>query len=167
MPSLIELGTVATMLVSPDNYDELKLWLGRMVVLAMPDIEVGSDIDPVRVLDGFAKKAPAKAREGLSLAIGDLVEMTSDWPSDRVIATDHQLLAAGLSTLSEVRALFSKTISRVVRRGSIRSDAEYHSVRNAAERPSEHQATLWSMIEAYEAQRSSDVRNGSDSTVGC
>lgn len=157
MPPLIDLGTVAMMLVTPNNYDELRLWLGRMVVLAMPDIEVGSDIDPVRVLDGFAKKSPAKARESLALAIGDLVEMTSDWPKDRVIATDHQLLATGLSTLSEVRALFSKTISRVLRRGSIRSDAEYYSVRNAAERPSEHQPMLWSMIEAYEAGRFSEV----------
>lgn len=53
------------MLVNPENYEGLRLWLGRMVVLVMPDIEVGSDIDPVRVLDGFAKTAPAKARQDL------------------------------------------------------------------------------------------------------
>jgi hypothetical protein len=158
LPSFIKVGTIAQMLVSPDNYDELRLWFGRMVALAMPDVEVGSDIDPIRVVDGFANKAPAKARASLTLAIGDLVELTGDWPDDRVVSTDQEFLAAGLPTLSEVRALFSRTISRVVRRGSIRSDVEYHSVRNAAERPGEHQAMLWSLIEAYEAKQPSDVR---------
>lgn len=158
MPSLLKVGTIATMLVTPDNYDELRLWLGRMVVLVVPDMEVGSAIDPVRALDCFAEKAPAKARAGLALAIGDLVELTGDWSADLVVTTDQEFLAAGLPTLSDVRALFSRAISRVVQRGSIRSDVEYHSVRNAAERPGEHQAMLWSMIEAYEAPRSCDVR---------
>lgn len=146
------------MLVSRDNYDELRLWLGRMVTAAMPEIEAGSDIDPVRVLDGFAEKSPAKAREGLALAIGDLVEMTGDWSSDRLIATDHELQAVGLPTLTQVRTFFNKTIKLVMRRGSIKTEAEYHCVRNAAEKPSEHQPALWSLIEAYETQRSNGVR---------
>lgn len=145
------------MLVSRYNYDELRLWLRRMVTAAMPDIEAGSDIDPVRVLDGFAKKSPAKAREALALAIGDLVEVTGDWAVERTIAIDHELQADGLPTLTQVRTLFNKNIRRLMRRGSIKSEAEYQSVRNAAERPSDHQPALWSLIEAYETQRSNGV----------
>ena len=146
------------MLVSRDNYEELRLWLRRMAAAAMPDIEAGSEIDPVRVPDGFAKESPAKAREGLALAIGDLVEMTGDWSVERTIAIDHELQADGLPTLTWVRTLFNKNIKRVMRRGSIKSEAEYYSVRNAAERPSDHQSALWSLIEAYETQRSNGVR---------
>jgi hypothetical protein len=138
------------MLVRPDNYEKLRQWLKHMVAQAMPEW-AGSEIDPVQVLDGFAKKAPAKARVGLALAVGDIVEMTNDWSSDRVALVDRELREAGLPDLSEVRVTFSKAVSRVLRRGSIRSEAEYYLVRNAAEIPSELQSTLLALTEAYEA----------------
>jgi hypothetical protein len=135
------------MLVRAENYEQLRLWLRSMVALTMPDIEAGSEIDPVRVLDGFPK---AKAREGLTLAIGDIVEMTNGWSPSRIALIDRQLFEEGLPSLSEIQVVFSKTVTRVVRRGVIKSDAEYYLVRNAAELPSEHQPILLSLIEAYE-----------------
>lgn len=138
------------MQVRPDNYEKLRLWLRHMVAPAMPDIEAGSEIDPVQVLDGIAKKAPAKARVGLALAVGDIVEMTNDWSSDRVALVDRELREAELPTLSEVRVTFNKAVNHVLRRGAITSDAEYYLVRNAAEMPSEHQPTLLALTEAYE-----------------
>lgn len=137
------------MLVRAENYEQLRLWLRSMVALTMPDIETGSEIDPVRVLDGFPK---AKAREGLALAIGDIVEMTNGWSPSRIALIDRQLFEDGLPSLSEIQVVFSKTVTRVVRRGVIKSDAEYYLVRNAAEFPSEHQPILLSLIEAYEAR---------------
>lgn len=137
--------------MNPDNYEKLRLWLGHMVTQAMPDIEAGSEIDPVQVLDGIADKAPAKARLGLALAVGDIVEMTNDWSGDRVGLVDRELQEAELPTLSEVRVTFGKAVNRVLRRGSIKSDAEYYLVRNAAETPGEHQSKLLALAAAYEA----------------
>jgi hypothetical protein len=71
---------------------------------------------------GIAVKSLAKARSGLGMAIGDVVEFTSDWPASDVTAFNHELSQSGLPTLSEVRARLSKLVQRVVRRGHIKSD---------------------------------------------
>lgn len=56
--------------------------------------------------------------------------------------------------MSVVRAKFDKALGRILRRGVIKTDDEFYLVRNAAEAPSEHQTTLWTMIDAYENRAS-------------
>ena len=139
------------MLVRAENYEHLRLWLRHMVAVTLPDIRPGSEIDPVQVLDGFPK---AKARAGLGLAIGDFVEMTNHWLPDQIARIDQQLLEEGLPSLSEMQTVFSKAVTRVVRRGTIKSDAEFYLLRNAAELRGAHQSELWALIAAYEARLS-------------
>lgn len=85
------------------------------------------------------------------MAIGDVVQFTSDWPISDVSACDDELLQLGLPTLSEVRARFSKLVQRVVRRGQIKNDDEFYAVRNAAEQQGADCTGLWALLEAYEA----------------
>ena len=82
------------------------------------------------------------------MAINDIVEMTSDWTTERVDTVDIALKQIGLPTLTEVRGRFSKLVQRAVRRGSIRDEVEYYAVRNAAEFGEAEQ--LWQLLSAYE-----------------
>ncbi|MNU25257.1 hypothetical protein D3C71_135960 [compost metagenome] len=123
-----------------------------MVRLAMPDVVPGSDIDPIVVLDRFAETSPAKARRGLSMAIGDIVEMTSNWPLDKIVEADRQLSAADLPSLSAVCAKFSKAVAKIVRKGVIANDAEFYLVRNATEMTGDHRQVLLNLAEAYEGK---------------
>jgi hypothetical protein len=86
------------------------------------------------------------------MAIGDVVEFTSDWPASEVAACDSELSQSGLPTLSEVRGRFSKLVQRVVRRGHIKSEDEFYALRNAAEQPGADAVSLWTLLEAYETR---------------
>lgn len=107
---------------------------------------------PVAVLDGMAVKTPAKVRSGLGMAIGDLLEFTNDWPASEVTGCNQELSQSGLPTLSEIRARFSKLVQRVVRRGQIKTDDEFYALRNAVEQQAADTASLWPLLEAYEAR---------------
>ena len=140
------------MQVQPEEYEVLRDWFSHMVRLTMPDVAPGSDIDPIVVLDRFAETSPAKARKGLSMAIGDIVEITSNWPLNKIAEADRQLSKADLPSLSAVCAKFSKAVARIVRKGVITNDAEFYLVRNAAEMTGEHQQVLFKLVEAYEGK---------------
>lgn len=140
------------MIVRAENYEQYRLWLASMVALTMPDVEAGSDVDPIRVLDETAETAPARAREGLGQAIGDVVEMTMNLSSDELTLIDQNLVAHGLPTLTELRLLFNKVVRRVMRRGSITSEAEYYLMRNAAEVCGDQQGRLLELVGEYESR---------------
>jgi hypothetical protein len=82
--------------------------------------------------------------------------MTASWPSEKVAAIDYGLQAQGLPSLTEIRILFSKAVARVVRRGRIEDDTEYHAVRNAAELSSPPEGELWPLLAAYEQRVAGD-----------
>lgn len=73
------------------------------------------DTHPIAVLDRIAVQTPDKARSGPGMAIGGIVELTSNWSAGDVTACDQELLQSGLPTLSEMRVRFSKLVQRVVR----------------------------------------------------
>jgi hypothetical protein len=123
-----------------------------MVPKVFPSDLLTPDTHPIAVLDRMAVKTPAKARSGLGVAIGDVVEFTSDWTTSDVTACNHELSQSGLPTLLEVRARFSKIVQRVVRRGHIKSEDEFYALRNAVEQQGADSASLWPLLEAYEAR---------------
>ena len=86
------------------------------------------------------------------MAVGDTIEATEGWPRDRVALIDNELVREALPSLTAVRLRFSKVIHRVIRRGSIKNDVEYHAVRNAAELAHDDQEPLWKLLSAYEAR---------------
>lgn len=140
-------------MVSAADYDQLKAWLSFMFEL--PEIglpTVTPDMHPIAILGQMEKSAPARARQGLRMAIGDVLEMTADMRLSDLKLVDENCRAKGLPTLSEMRARFSKNLKAVVRRGHIRTETEYHLVRGALEfTPSEHErATLQGLLDAFE-----------------
>jgi hypothetical protein len=139
------------MRLSREDYDQMRSWLAVVSRKTFP--HVPEDQSAVAVLDTIAARSPAKARHGLEMAIGDLIELTSGWSAEQISALDQQLGASNLPTLTEVRARFSKDLERVLRRGRISSEAEYHAVRNAAEFAHDS-APFWQLIASYEGQQS-------------
>ena len=67
--------------------------------------------------------------------------------------TDRLLLSDGLPTLTEARLLFSKSIRRVLKRGSINNEVEYYALRNAAELGQNRGEEMWSLLSTYEARQ--------------
>lgn len=138
------------MKVRIEDYDQMRSWMARMVDEVFPTERIPPEADPVRALDLLAKTAPGKARDGLGMAIGDLVEITSGWPEQQVLAMDQTLTAEGLPSLSDVRFRCSKAVQRVVRRGWIKDQAEYHAVPNAVEQAGVRENQLWVLLTNYE-----------------
>ena len=138
------------MKVQASDYDRMRAWFAHMIPLLFPLELIGGDAHPLAVLDAMAERSPAKAREGLSMAINDFIEMTDGWPATNVAALDLELEEAGLPSLSEVRTRFSRSVQRALRRGHIKDDVEYYAVRNAAEMPGADEAPLWKLLSAYE-----------------
>lgn len=84
------------------------------------------------------------------MAIGDIVEMTDNWPNGEIASLDAELTTASLPTLSAIRIQFSKSIRSIVRRGSIKNDEEYYLIRNAAEMDPERGEELFGLLEKWE-----------------
>lgn len=137
------------MKVRPEDYLRMRDWFSLVSERAFPP-QLMADAQPVAHLDKLAERSPAKAREGLSMGISDLVEITDGWSAQEVQALDAELVGTGLPTLTEMRARFSKAVRRVVKRGRINDEAEYHAVRNAAELAENAEGALWSLLAAYE-----------------
>ncbi|GAA3909090.1 hypothetical protein GCM10022276_29200 [Sphingomonas limnosediminicola] len=138
------------MKIDAQNYERMRAWFARLARETIPAQLRTAENDPVKCLDQLAARWPAKARSGLATAIGDTIEATDGWPRDRVAAIDIELVHEGLPSLTAMRFQFSKTISRVVRCGSIKNEVEYYAVRNAAERAQDDQEPLWELLSEFE-----------------
>lgn len=138
------------MKVQVQDYERMRAWFAHMARETIPAELITPDSDPMVHLDQLASRHPAKAREGLSMAISDTIELTSGWSAERVAAADLSLARDGLPTLTEMRGRFSKLVLRAVRRGSIKDDVEYYAVRNAVELTEEGNDQLWNLLAAYE-----------------
>ena len=138
------------MKVQAQDYERMRAWFAYMARETIPPELMSSDAEPIAHLDRLASRYPGKAREGLSMAINDTIEMTSGWAQHRIVATDLSLQRAGLPSLTEMRGRFSKVVQRAVRRGSIKDEVEYYAVRNAVELTEDGRERLWSLLVAYE-----------------
>lgn len=148
----IDAVSIADMHIELSEYTRLRAWFSHMVPKIFPVETLDPGANPVMVLDRMAKEAPAKARSGLGMAIGDVVELTDDWTISDVTTCDDELSKMDLPTLSEMRARFSKVILRVVRRGAIKNNDEFYALRNAVDQRGADTERLWSLLDAYEAR---------------
>ena len=140
------------MKVDAHNYEQMRAWFARLVPEVFPPDFLTPEADPVSSLDQIAVTSPANARSGLAMAIGDLIEATDGWSVEQIGAIDRVLERESLPTLTSMRLGFSKVIRRVVARGSIKNDVEYHAVRNAAELAKDGAKALWKLLSAYETR---------------
>ena len=140
------------MKIAAADYAALKsffIWVMENVIPITPGLS--PEHHPVTVLNSFEAQSMAKARRGLGLALGDVVEDLSGLDPARVGAIDEALRAAGIITLSEVRARFWTRIRRIFERGAVRGEADYYALRNAVESlPDAEQSKGWSLLDAYE-----------------
>lgn len=67
------------------------------------------------------------------MAVNDVVEMSSDWKPSQLAEADARFAAVGALTLSEVRRRYSKKYLQVLKRGAIRSEAEYYLIKGIAD----------------------------------
>lgn len=137
------------MKVGPKDYETMRDWFALVSQKTFPP-QLLARAQPVAHLDALADRSPAKAREGLTMGINDLIEMTGSWSAQKVQELDAELLGRDLPTLTEMRLRFSKAVGRAVRRGRIKDEVEYHAVRNAAELAEGHDGPLGRLLAAYE-----------------
>jgi hypothetical protein len=155
---LFLLNSTASLLfmrIKPTEYKRIRSWLGYMAPKVFSADLLNCESDPVTVLDQISLKSLAKARSGLGMAVGDIVDFTSDWPETRIVQCNNELSHRGLPTLTQMQARFSKVVQRVVRRGLIKTDEEFYALRSAAEQPGQDEVDLWLLLDAYEAQAAS------------
>lgn len=139
------------MRIDRDDYEPLKAFFVWATKHILPTSSLPPDQHPEAVLAGFEVESMAKARVGLAMAIGDIIEMTENFSTAQVAAIDATLEAEGIVTLSAVRARFWSRIRRVLKRGTIRGERDYYAVRNVVEAlPEEEQGKAWQMLATFE-----------------
>ncbi|MEQ1954727.1 hypothetical protein [Mesorhizobium sp. CN2-181] len=133
--------------ITVGEYETFRAWLVAFIEHAKPDYSAA-----IAALDAMAIKSPANARKGLQMAIGDSLEMSADWDREEVAQFDAFCWERQLPTLTEIRPRFMKQITRVIKRGFIRSEAEYYLIRNAVEgMPDDSESLkLWTLLTDYE-----------------
>jgi len=140
------------MRIDQSDYEPLKAFLGWMSEHVL-EIPPGSASNPMAVLEKTKDQSMARARQGLGMAVGDIVEMTDRCSPEQVAMIDAALAADGLWTLSHVRARFGREIRAILKRGSVRGESDYYALRNAVETlPDSEQAEAWQMLAAFEAK---------------
>ncbi len=144
------------MRIAASDYERMRAWFALVVPRVFPLELLKPETDPVVALDVIATRSMAKARQGLAVAIGDLVEMASGVDESSIAALDVELSAAGLPAFAEARALFSKGVQRVMRRGRIEDEDEHYAVRNAAEMPGADLEKLRALLGEYEVRLMSE-----------
>jgi len=80
----------------------------------------------IRITKEYGK---SKALEGLKQATNDAIEDTSDWNIDKVKKFDSLLREKGSVTLSELRIKYWSKYKRILKKGAIKNDTEYHMIK--------------------------------------
>ena len=75
---------------------------------------------------GDHEKVSARQRDGLRQAVNDVLEMTADFTPAQIADADAFLRERGATTLSIMSARCKNLVSRILTRGRVRSETEYH-----------------------------------------
>jgi hypothetical protein len=145
--------------LSPSEYQELKSFLGFFSERFFNTAGLAPERRPLSLVESMESKAPARAAEGLRMAINDCLEMSSRWKPDRVRALDAELRQHKLVTLSELRRRYSRDYARVVKRGRINSEVEYYMAKGildggALDLKDNERHLLATMLQQYEQRAS-------------
>ncbi|MBI3102663.1 MAG: hypothetical protein HYY98_14100 [Burkholderiales bacterium] len=111
--------------MTTDEYQLLKLFFDRYFDWYTPKYSTTPPGPPSQFLENIEKTSLANAKKGLQMAINDIVEETANWTPEAVAAANVRFAAAGTFTLSEIRRRYSKKYLQILKRGVIRSEAEY------------------------------------------
>jgi hypothetical protein len=146
--------------VKAADYEAWKGFLGWMVdhVLTLPP-GLSADDHPLALAARIEAESMAEARRGLGQAIAFMIEDTDRLPRQRVEEIDRALAAQGLPTLSQMRARLWSKVTRIMKRGTVRTEDDYHALRSVVDSMSEaEQATGWRILGDFETSISGQVR---------
>lgn len=143
--------------ISNDDYQSLKDFIDRHFEWHVPRYPTTPPESPSQFLGTIEATSLANAKEGLLMALNDMVEDTSNWTPQQVAEADARFKAAGTLTLSEVRRRYSKKYLQILKRGVIRSEIEYYLVKgivdgDGIEPGATEAAQLQAMLSDFEAQ---------------
>jgi hypothetical protein len=143
--------------MTDEQYERLKRFLGLYFDWYMKKAHTPPTAHPLAEMELWEKKAPARVRRGLLIAINDIVERSSDWSLEEVADADRRLIENSAPSLSEIRKNFSKQYQRILKRGSIKSLEEYYLVKGivdggAVEVDASERANLAAMLGSFETQ---------------
>ena len=141
--------------ITPGEYGPLKAFFVAWEDRFPPPDTLAAEHHPVAVLESFERKSMSRARLGLGLAIGDILEESWHIPPDEAAKIDRDFMARGIVTLSELRRRYSRQFRGILRRGRIRREEEYYLVAGVlasftADASDDERQRLDGMIVAYE-----------------
>lgn len=137
------------------EYNELLGYVG-LFATAVWQIDSASAVHPANVINGIVQQfGKSKALIGLRQAANDTVEETSHWNSEARAVVDEAFRAAGVVTLSEITRRYSASYKRIVKRGFIKNETEFHVINailiDQGTAISNHERTcLQTLTEAFE-----------------
>lgn len=117
--------------LSDEDYARLKTFFMCYLDWFIPDEQKSHDPEdqPLAFLGRLEDTSLTNAKRGLQMAINDMVEATSDWTQQQVAEADARFASADTFTLSEVRCRYSNAFDKIMKRGVIRSEAEYYMIK--------------------------------------
>lgn len=89
------------------------------------------------------------------MAVNDIMEMTTNWTTEKVAEADRRLIEQKAPSLSEIRKAYSKKYLQVLKRGQIKSMEEYYLVKGILDSGCIEAGTgegvkLTTMLDSYE-----------------
>lgn len=117
--------------MTPERESEYNELLGYLALFAtiVWQIDPASDVHPTNVINGLVQQVgKSKALVGLRQAANDTVEDAVNWNSEARAIFDKACREAGVVTLSEIIRRHSAAYKRIVKRGFIKNETEYHIV---------------------------------------
>ena len=110
------------------EYSELLSYV-ELFATAVWQIDPASAIHPANVINGIVQQVgKSKALVGLRQAANDTIEETSNWTSEARAVVDEAFKAAGVVSVSEITRRYSASYKRIVKRGFIKNETEYHVI---------------------------------------
>ena len=138
-----------------EEYEAMRAWSALMIEYVMPiPSHLPPEAHPIACLDEMARVSSSRARQGLAMMIGDLIEASEAVSGQRLLQLDQVLNEANLPTLSDMRLKFGRRMKRILKAGVIKSEVDYYAVRNAVEGLSNEadRTRLWNLLAACEAR---------------
>lgn len=115
--------------MSEEEFEGLKIFLGLFYEWFERKPHHPPEIHPLVVMSGLEKKSRSQAKRGLEMAINDCVEVTGDWRPEVVALANQKFLLNGAPSLSKVRAKYSRTYLKILKRGCVKSLKEYYLIK--------------------------------------
>lgn len=117
--------------MSPEQereYLELLYYLGYYCTRIW-DVDRNSPDHPANVAENIAAThGRSKALQGLRQAVNDTIENLADQPLDFIQGLDSELRKRNIITFSEIRRRYASAYRRILKRGRIKTETEYHII---------------------------------------